>query len=101
MMKKNKSIEEMFEELTRRMDKITTDLYTSDSEIALGKIKEHEKRLDGIIRHLAMNDNEFRILRNSVFSLQKTIYPKIDSDNFLEMKNALESILNTKKSGVE
>ena len=101
MIKKNKNIEEMFEELTRRMDKITIDLYTSDSEIALDKIKEHEKRLDGIIRHLAMNDNEFRILRDSVFSLQKTIYPKIDSDDFLEMKNELESILNTRKSGVE
>ena len=79
-MEKNKiiKIEERLEEITRRVDTIAMELHSSDSETALSKIIEHEKRIDNIIRHLAMNDNEFRIFRDVVFALQRELYPKLE-----------------------
>ena len=66
------------QELRRRLDALTIELCSSDSETALSKIIEHEKRIDNIIRHLAMNDNEFRIFRDVVFALQRELYPKLE-----------------------
>jgi len=80
VMRKNKSktvnIEKRVEEITRRIDKASIDLYSSDSEYALRQIPELKKRLDNLFNIIAMNDNEFRIFRDAVFAIQQEIYRK-------------------------
>jgi len=66
------------QELKRRLDALTIELCSSDSECAPQKIPELEKRIDKIVRHIALNDNEFRIFRDVVFALQREIYPKLE-----------------------
>jgi hypothetical protein len=65
-------------ELIRRVDKITADLYPGDSKCALKKIEDHERRLDGITWHLVMNDNEFNIFKDIISDLQHEVNPDLE-----------------------
>ena len=97
--KKSKIVimEEKIEELTRRIDNLTTQLHTSDSEYALHQIPELKNKLENLINLVAMNGNETKILRDAVFGLQKAKYPKLDKANLSEMKKILRIIFKWKK----
>lgn len=82
------NIGKRIDELTRRVDKITTDLYASDSEYALRKIPELEKQQDNIVRHTAMNNIEIKIHGGAITSLQKAIYPISEAFELEKMKKA-------------
>ena len=99
MIKRKKiTLEERIDEITRRIDTLSTKLHASDSETRLSKISEHEKRINDIAAYLAMNDNEMRILRDSLFALLKTKYPNIDAVDLEKMRNALKAIFNKASS---
>ena len=68
-------------ELIRRMDKITTDLYTRDSEYALRQIPELKKKLDKLAKRLSANDDDFRIFRDTVASLEQAVNTLVEASH--------------------
>lgn len=80
----------LIQELTRRVDNIIEDLYSSDSECSLRKIPDFEKRLDNIVRHIAMNENEFRIFRDIVAEIQREFYPMTETKCAINKSNTLK-----------
>jgi hypothetical protein len=91
-------MEEKIEELTRRIDNLTTQLHAGDSEYGLHQIPELKKKLEGLAILTLMNDNELRILRDSVLGLQKAKYSKIEKASLSEMKKLFKIIFDTKRS---
>lgn len=75
-MRKNKTekLEERLEELTRRIDTLATELHTSDSKYGLHQLPELRERLDNLASRLALDENEFRIFREIVSTLQRDSY---------------------------
>lgn len=69
-------IEEEIKEVARRVDTLATQLHATDSEYGLHQLTELRERLDNLSNRLSIDENEFRIFRDVVSTLQRDFYRK-------------------------
>ena len=69
-------IEKELKEIARRVDALTTQLHAADSKYGLHQLTELRERLDNLASRLCIDENEFRIFREVVSTLQRESYRK-------------------------
>ena len=74
------------DELIRRLDKITADLYAVDSKYALRNIPRLTRRQKRTFKCLLTNYNEFRIFRDILSALQREVYPLLEAYELQKQK---------------